>query len=150
MDGTLGAAAGAVGGLIHGGQDHGGVDGGVWGREVEAPADVVAEDVRLVDGLVGAGLAQLGGAVGGEQDHGHAVGRGLDHGGQAVRDRGARGGDPGRRTPGGARVAEGRKGGSALVEVDEAVGSVVGGERGDEWCRAGARGDAEKVYAAAD
>ena len=150
VDGALWGSAGAVDGLIHGRQDHRRVDVGVGSGQVEAPADVVAEDIRLVYGLVGAGLAQFGWTVGGEQDHGHAVGRGLHDGGKAVGDRRARGRDPGRRTSRGARVTEGCEGGPALVEVDEATGSFVRGERRDQGGRARAGGDAEKVYAAAE
>jgi hypothetical protein len=150
VDGALWRSARAVGGLIHGRQDHGRVDAGVGGRQIEAPADVIAEDIRLVYGLVCAGLAEFGRTVGRKQDHGNAVGRGLHEGRKAVGDRRARGRDPGRRTPRGAGVTEGCEGGPAFVEVDEATGSFVRGERRDQGRRARAGGDAEEVYAAAE
>src|SRR5829696_2281805 len=150
MDGSLWRSARAVGGLIHGRQDHGWVDAGVGGRQIEAPADVIAEDVRLVYGLIGAGLAEFGRTVGGKQDHGYAVGRGLYDGRKTVGDRGARGRDPGRRTSCSACVTEGGEGGPALVEVDEATSFFVRGERRDQGRRARARSDAEEVYATAE
>ena len=107
----------------------------VGGRQIEAPADVIAEDIRLVYGLVCAGLAEFGRTVGRKQDHGNAVGRGLHDGRKSVGDRRARGRDPGRRTPRGARN-RGCEGGPRLVEVDEATGSFVRGERRDQGRRA--------------
>jgi hypothetical protein len=150
VDGALRGPLGAVDGLVHGRQDRGGVDVEARGGQVEAPADKVSEDVRLVHGLVGAGLAELGGAVGGQQDHGDAVRGGLDDGGEAVGDRGAGGRDPGRRKPRRPRVPERRERRAPLVEVDEATGLLVVRQGGDERCGAGAGGDAEEAHAAAD
>ena len=148
MYGTARGATGAVKGLVNGGEYHRRVHGEVRGGEVEAPADKIAEDVRLVYGLVRPGLAKLGWAVGGEQDHGHAVGRGLDDGGEAVGDRRAGGRDPSRRQPRGPRVTQGGEGRTALVEVDEAPGLLVGGECRDQRGRARTGGDAEEAHAA--
>jgi hypothetical protein len=150
VDGALWRSARAVGGLIHSRQDHGWVNAGVRGRQIEAPSDVIAEDVRLVYGLVGAGLAEFGRTVGRKQDHGHAVGGSLHDSRKTVGDRGTRGGDPGRRTTCGARVTKRGESGPTLVEVDEATSPFVRGERRDQGRRARARSDAEAVYATAE
>src|SRR5918997_1309934 len=149
VDGALWGPPGAVDGLVHGRKNRGGGDAEARGGKVEAPADEIAEDVGLVYRLVRASLAQLRRTVGGQQDHGHAVRGGLDYRGEAVGDGGARGRDPGRRTPRRPGVPERRERRAPLVEVDEALGLRVLSEGGYEGRGAGAGGNAEKVDAAA-
>ena len=97
-----------------------------------------AEELDLIDGLRGGRVVELPRAVRRDHQHGHEALRGLDHRGQVVRARGARGAHQHARPPGDPRLAEREEGGGALVDDDvEAQGRLPGdGDRQRRGSRA--------------
>ena len=155
MDGACWRAARLVDRLIHRGKHRLGPDPAgrvqavrAWGGKVELPADIVAENLDLVDGLVGSGGAQFRRTVGGEEQQRHFVYRRFDDSRKPVGDGGTARGDPGCRPSGGTRIAQGEKGGAALVEVHPVAGLGVRRHSGCEWCASRAGGHDEKADAA--
>src|SRR6202041_3264188 len=85
--------------------------------DVEKPLRRVAKQLELVDRLSGTALAQLRWAVGAQDQQRYAGLARLDHGGQQLRDGGARGAGHRDGEPRGLRQPEREEARAALIDV---------------------------------